>query len=213
VPATHVPRGLRPAEQEVHDLIFQWGALRLVDLVQACARGVIASLVDEGELYLHPTLIGPCVILGPWGLARAGKRASARPSTDSVMNSAYMAHAVSILVSDDRWSFVARTGRSQYLLDDAQGQRWTVIGQARGHTARTLRRLIKPLRYHATIHDEHILIVTPDRRRARSIALKNPRVSVLHLRMLRHVQRRSLRERSAEMGLGAEHEQGVEESA
>lgn len=198
VPKTWIPPKLDQNSLELHRLVHAWRALRLVDALAAFDTGVIGRMVREGELYLHPTLLGPCVILGPQGRARAGQRPDNRPGTDAVMNAAYMAHAISLLAADEGWSYIGMEGRSVHLMDDADGQRWMIIGQARGHTARTLRRLIKPLRYRATIRDERILIVTPDRRRSQSIERKNPRVEVLHLRMLRHVQRRSLREAKQE---------------
>lgn len=199
-PWVHVPAGthlghLSAPEQRVHDLLRAWRALRLVDLLQATTPQLLRSLMARHEIYLHPTLLGPCVILGPMGRVRAGKRADNRPSTNSVMDDAYMAHAVSLLVAEHGWQFLERR-KKRYLMDTAEGHTCVVIGQSRGHTARSLRRIVKPLLFEAARDDLHVLIVTPDRRRTMSTEGKSSRIQVMHLRMLRHIQRRALREQN-----------------
>lgn len=193
---SHRPVPLSSSEYALWAAVARWRALLLKDVRLEHDDRVIISLMALDELYLVPTLVGTCVMLGPAGRARAGQRPDNRPSVDSVMNAAYMARAVADLKREG-WLFkrVSERGRGHYLMTDNQGRDWTVIGQARGYTPRTLRRIIRELRVPSVIRGDGILIVTPDQRRTYGVARKNDGlIEVRTLKLAQLERRRSHRE-------------------
>lgn len=176
--------------------VHRWRALLMRDLPDTLPDEDVDHLIRLGELYLLPTPIGDCLMLGPAGRARAGQRPDNRSSVDSVMNAAYMARAVGLLLNEG-WLFhgLAPRGCRHYLMTDPDGRDWTVLGQARGYSPRTLRRLVRNLRGPAMLRGNGILIFTPDRRYTYGVARRHSGlVEVRHLTAGLRAQRRSQRE-------------------
>lgn len=178
-PWKHISKDYRPlaltaGEQALFAEVACWKAVQLEDAMRRHAWHDIVNMVAFDELYPVPTLLGTCLMLGPGGRARAGLRPDNRPSVDTVMNAAYMALAVQTLIGEG-WMFkrVSERGRGHYLMTDPEGRDWTVLGQARGYTSRTLRRVVRELRVPAVVRAEGILIFTPDRRATYGVVRRN----------------------------------------
>jgi hypothetical protein len=181
---------LSPPPALVHQVLEEPQA-RLLDLLHlrhalylTVAQGPVTSaeierLADAGLIYLYPGLRGPLVILGPAGRLRLGRSPRTRMTADSAENHAFAAWALQHLEARDYRS-AGLVHRGMHRLTHPARDDLLMCARARGHSARSLRRLIRRHEWDLYRQDMWLLVVTPDRRRTRF--LHHPRVMVEVLR-------------------------------
>ncbi|CAM4001768.1 hypothetical protein [Deinococcus marmoris] len=181
----NVNLALTPPQTELLEAVLDWRGLFETDALLLATSADLLTLLIAELLHRYPTPWGPVLVPGPAGLRRVNRSTRNRPSPDTAADHAYLAHAISYLETERAWKHTRMRGRNVHVLLDTDGVPHYVCGRARGHASRSLWRLIGLYRLELSQARGTLVIVTPDRRRARFVKQANPWcVEVLHLRVV-----------------------------
>lgn len=161
------------------ELLNRRHALYLTAARGRVTPGGLEQLADAGLIYLYPGLREPLVILGPAGRLRLGLSPRTRMTADSAANHAYASWSINLLETRG-YRHTGLAHRGMHRLTHPARDDLLMCARARGHSARSLRRLIRRHERELYRQDMYLLVVTPDRRKTRF--LRHPRVLVEVLR-------------------------------
>jgi len=167
-------RPLPPVQEELLDLVLLSRALWEEDTLLVVLPDELRALLAAEVLHRYPSPWGPVVVPGPAGLLRAGRAPRNRPSPSSAPDHAYVARAAAYLEQERGWTLEGARGRTLLAMRDLQGAPHLLAGRARGHSARSLWRLVSKYRMELSKDQGSLVIFTPDLRRARCVKIANP---------------------------------------